>query len=101
MNHVQHKKTSQRAQRKQAQMAHPSKTLQGPHVAEGQAAPESAAPKRPGDSLWVRAASSVGASAAAGMVTAATFPAASIVLPIGIAALGAAVVAMIGRHQAA
>jgi len=54
-----------------------------------------------GDSVLVRAASSLGASAAAGLVTAATFPAASIVLPLGIAALGGAVVAMISRHQGA
>ncbi len=53
------------------------------------------------DSVLVRAASSLGASAAAGMVTAATFPAASIVLPLGIAALGGAFVAMLSRHQAA
>jgi hypothetical protein len=53
------------------------------------------------DSLLVRAASSLCASAAAGMVTAATFPAASIVLPLGIAALGGAFVAMLSRHHAA
>ena len=53
------------------------------------------------DSVLVRAASSLGASAAAGMVTAATFPAASIVLPLGIAALGGAFVAMLSRHQSA
>jgi hypothetical protein len=57
--------------------------------------------KKAPDSLLVRTASSLGVSAAAGMVTAATFPAASVILPIGVAALGAAVVAMIGRHQAA
>jgi len=29
MNHMQHKKTSKRAQRKQARQPHPAKTLQG------------------------------------------------------------------------
>jgi len=65
------------------------------------ALPQAEAKPAEGDSVLVRAASSLGASAAAGLVTAATFPAASIVLPLGIAALGGAVVAMISRHQGA
>ena len=101
MNHMQHKKTSQRAQRKQARQPHPVRALQGSHgpVAAQAASPaEGSKPSR--DGVLVRAASSLGASAAAGMVTAATFPAASFVLPLGIAAIGGAVVAMIARHQA-
>ena len=103
MNHMQHKRTSQRAQRKQAQLPHPAKSLQVPHVADiVEAAPHHAADKPvERDSALVRAASSLGASAAAGMVTAATFPAASIALPLGIAALGGAFVAMLSRHHAA
>ena len=77
-------------------MAHPAKSLQAPHVVES-----TSSAAQPRDSALVRAASSLGASAAAGLVTAATFPAASVVLPIGLAVLGGAVVAMIGRHQAA
>jgi hypothetical protein len=100
VNRVQHKKTSQRARQKQARLAHPAKAPQSHVVAEGQPAAPAAAAKRAPDSLWVRTASSLGVSAAVGMVTAATFPAAPVVLPIGLAALGAAVVAMIGRHQA-
>jgi len=100
MNHMQHKRTSQRAQRKQAQRPHPAKSLQVPHVAAAiDAASHADGEPAERDSVLVRAASSLGASAAAGMVTAATFPAASIVLPLGIAALGGAFVAMLSRHQ--
>jgi hypothetical protein len=70
-------------------------------TAAAEAMPQAEAKPAPGDSALARAASSLGASAAAGMVTAATFPAASIVLPLGIAALGGAVVAMLSRHQGA
>lgn len=73
---------------------HRAKALQGQSLHA-----QAAATGQPRDSIWVRAASSVGASAAAGMVTAATFPAASVLLPISIAALGGVLVAMIGRHQ--
>ena len=67
-------------------------------AAEIASQPGGSTPSR--DGVLVRAASSLGASAAAGMVTAATFPAASFVLPLGIAAIGGAIVAMIARHQA-
>ena len=101
MNHMQHKRTSQRAQRKQAQRPHPAKSLQVPHAGAVEAASHADGEPAQRDSVLVRAASSLGASAAAGMVTAATFPAASIVLPLGIAALGGAFVAMLSRHQGA
>lgn len=101
MNHMQHKRTSQRAQRKQAQRPHPAKSLQVPHAPGAVDIATPSDVKQPRDSVLVRAASSLGASAAAGLVTAATFPAASITLPLGIAALGGAVVAMIARHQTA